>query len=488
LVPRWEWRSYAEDFDVPASAEARESDELYVLSRESTASVKFRDGKLDVKRLESLGDGGLERWRPVLRAAPPLASPEVASMLAELGVAGPTLARPEYTLDELLAEVVGPDPDLLAVEVQKRRQHFSTGGCMAELAEIRTAHGTRWTLVVESEDPELVSAAVRELGYDTGRNVNLPRILKALTGFDAHRYGVIDVGTNSVKFVVAERAADGEWRFVVDRAEVTRLGEGLDQTGELKEEPIERTVDVVAGMADEARAAGAEAIVAVGTAGLRIARNRSVFLERVHERAGIPVEVIPGEEEARLAFLAVASSHGLGSGTLAVFDTGGGSSQFTFGRDGRIEEQFSVDVGAARFTERYGLDGVVGEGTLAEALDAIAADLGMLDGRPAPDIVVAMGGAVTNLAAVKLELARYDPDVVRGTILDRAEIERQLELYRARTAEERREIVGLQPKRAEVILAGACIVRTVLAKLGRDSLTVSDRGLRHGLPVDRFGR
>ena len=94
---------------------------------------------------------------------------------------------------------------------------------------------------------------------------------------------------------------------------------------------------------------------------------------------------------------------------------------------------------------------------------------------------------MTNLAAVKHALASYDPQVVQGTVLDRAEIERQVELYRARTADERREIVGLQPKRAEVILAGALVVRTVMDKLGKDALTVSDRGLRHGLIVERFG-
>ena len=99
-----------------------------------------------------------------------------------------------------------------------------------------------------------------------------------------------------------------------------------------------------------------------------------------------------------------------------------------------------------------------------------------------------MGGAITNLTAVKHGLAEYDPAVVQGTVLDLAEIDRQIELYRTRTADERREIVGLQPKRAEVILAGACIVRTVVTKLGRESLTVSDRGLRHGLLVERFGR
>jgi exopolyphosphatase/guanosine-5'-triphosphate,3'-diphosphate pyrophosphatase len=97
-----------------------------------------------------------------------------------------------------------------------------------------------------------------------------------------------------------------------------------------------------------------------------------------------------------------------------------------------------------------------------------------------------MGGAVTNIAAVKHGLATYDPDVVQGTVLDRAEIDRQIELYRSRDAAGRRSIVGLQPKRAEVILAGACIVRTVMDKLGQDRLTVSDRGLRHGVFAERF--
>jgi exopolyphosphatase/guanosine-5'-triphosphate,3'-diphosphate pyrophosphatase len=112
--------------------------------------------------------------------------------------------------------------------------------------------------------------------------------------------------------------------------------------------------------------------------------------------------------------------------------------------------------------------------------------LSRLDGRTAPEAVIGIGGAVTNLTTVKLELAVYDAGAVRGATLEADEVERQIELYRTRTADQRREIVGLQPKRAEVILAGACIVRTVLAKLARDALTVSDRGLRHGVMLERF--
>ncbi len=146
-----------------------------------------------------------------------------------------------------------------------------------------------------------------------------------------------------------------------------------------------------------------------------------------------------------------------------------------------------MEVGAARFTEEFGLDGVTSPHRLDEARAAIASDLARLDGRPTPAALLGMGGAVTNLAAVRHGLAEYDPDVVQGTVLDRAEIDRQIEIYRTRDAAERRSIVGLQPARAEVILAGAAIVRTVLDKLGVDSLTVSDRGLRYGVLAERFG-
>jgi exopolyphosphatase/guanosine-5'-triphosphate,3'-diphosphate pyrophosphatase len=97
-----------------------------------------------------------------------------------------------------------------------------------------------------------------------------------------------------------------------------------------------------------------------------------------------------------------------------------------------------------------------------------------------------MGGAVTNMTAVSKHMAKYDPDAIQGSVLDRSEIERQIDMYRSMSADERRSIAGLQPKRAEVILAGACIVRTILDELGASSFTVSDRGLRHGVLLERY--
>jgi len=301
------------------------------------------------------------------------------------------------------------------------------------------------------------------------------------------RFAVIDVGTNSVKLHVGERTDGNAWQTVSDRAEVTRLGEGLDEHGVLQAEPMRRTADAVVEMVEESRRLGVTEIAAVATAGMRIAKNSAELVDAVRERCGVEIEVISGEDEARLAYIAATSELDVGQGPLVVFDTGGGSSQFSFGRPGHVEERFSVNVGAARFTERFGLDGVVSDDTLAEARHAIATDLAQLDGRPRPDALVGMGGALTNLAAVRHELAEYDPDVIHGTVLDRTEIDRQIELYRTRTGAERETIVGLQPARAKVILAGALIVRTVLEKLQCDALRVSDRGLRHGVLVERFG-
>jgi exopolyphosphatase / guanosine-5'-triphosphate,3'-diphosphate pyrophosphatase len=492
IVPRWEWRAFGDRLRdarnrLAARAPEREeeSDEIYVLGVAGEASVKARAGVLDVKRLERMRDDGLEQWKPLVKATFPVRAHDVRVMLDALGVGPGALERTEYTLDELIADVVAPHEDLLAVDVHKRRAHYTVGGCMVECSELQTDRGDALTICVESEDPALIVETLPALGLHGHRNVSVPRELKAIAGFGARRYAIIDVGTNSVKFRVEERAADGRWS-IVDRAEVTRLGQDLHVTGRLGRDAIARTADAVTGMIEEAGREHAEAIVAIGTAGMRIAPNSDALIDAVRERTGVEVEIISGEEEARLAYLGAISELDPGDGSLVVFDTGGGSSQFTIGHWDRVDESFSVNVGAVRLTEHHGLDGVVDEATLTSALDAIAAELTRLDGRPPPESVVGMGGAVTNLAAVKHGLEVYDRDVVQGTILDRAEIDRQIDLYRARDADQRRHIRGLQPNRAEVILAGACIVRTVLVKLGRDALTVSDRGLRHGVLVERF--
>jgi exopolyphosphatase / guanosine-5'-triphosphate,3'-diphosphate pyrophosphatase len=491
ITPRWEWRCFGAGFGKAEAAlgalaveQVVESDEVYLVSAEGHDVVKVRDELMDIKRLLRVDDDGLEQWTPHMKAHFPLSPAAVGSMVAALGVPEPPSRT--YSLAALLADVVDPDPQLRAIEVRKRRTRYQFGGCLAELTDVDTDRYRVRTIAVEAEDPRRVVAALRDLGLATRPNVHFGRALRMLERFGAERFAVIDVGTNSVKFHLSDRRPDGSWHSVADRAIVTRLGEGARQTGRLGSEPMERTAEAIAGMAEEARRHRVGAIAAVGTAGLRAAANGADFVAAVEARCSVPIEVISGEEEAHLAYRAATAALPM-PGSCVVFDTGGGSSQFSFGEGDRVEEQFSVEVGAARFTEEFGLDGATSPQRLAEARAEMAADLARLDGRPPPDALLGMGGAVTNLAAVRHGLAEYDPDVVQGTVLDRAEIDRQIELYRTRDAAERRSIVGLRPQRAETILAGAAIVRTVLDRLGVDSLTVSDRGLRYGVLAERFG-
>jgi exopolyphosphatase/guanosine-5'-triphosphate,3'-diphosphate pyrophosphatase len=493
IKPRWEWRSFGRCFGEAESRLAKlapgrvqESDEIYLLSGAGD-NVKVRDALMDIKALRETNADGLEQWTPVMKAGFPLSAADSVKVLESLHLPAPPMSRATFTIEEFLEQFAAPGSSIRAVKVRKRRIRYKVGGCMAELSDVVANGKPTRTIAVESEDAGGVIRAVRKLGLGGYTNTSYPRGLAALIDDLPERYAVIDAGTNSIKFNIGERDHEGRWSTVVDRAELTRLGEGLARQGVISDAAHERTATAIAGMVEEAKRHGVRAIAAVGTAGLRIAKNGKEVVAAIAKRTGVYIEVISGEEESQLAYLATKAGLGLNTGSLVVFDTGGGSTQFTFGHDSSVDERFSVEVGAVRYTERFKLDGVVSPSVLQDAIAAISTDLSRIDGRPVPDALVAMGGAVTNLTAVKHSLATYDPSVVQGTILDRAEIDRQIELYRSQDANARRAIVGLQPKRAEVILAGACIVRTVMEKLGKDSLTVSDRGLRHGVLAERFG-
>lgn len=493
IVPRWEWRSFGGSFGCAEAHFARltasaieESDEIYFLGG-TGAIAKLRDGLMDIKLLKEVNADGLERWEPVTKPRFPLPAAQARNVFEYLKLAAPPCTRDAYTVDQFIDEFAATGGALRPVRVHKRRVRYTIGGCAAEMSDIRADGEACRTIAIESADAAAVSSAIASVGLDGWLNTNYARGLQLLLDHVPERYAVIDVGTNSVKLHIGERDGAGGWHCVVDRAELTRLGDGLQTSGEIAPGAAERTAAAIGAMANEARACGARAIAAVGTAALRIARNRQAIVDAFRDRTGVSVRIIGGAEESRLAYLAVASGLGVPKGSLAVFDTGGGSSQFTFGRDGLVDDQFSINVGAVRYTEQFGLDRAVAAGVIDEALAAIAADLSRIDGRTPPDRVVGMGGAVTNMAAVRHCMAEYDPNLIRGTVLDIAEIDRQIELYRTQDPERRRAIVGLQARRADVILAGACIVRVIINKLGKTSLTVSDLGLRHGVFAERFG-
>ena len=489
-MSRWEWRTFAIEFDNvdalgPATGDAEDSDELYFLSP-TAENVKVRSGVLDIKVRREVDNVGLERWEPLVKEPFPLQRASVAMAFENLRQPVPGLSREAYTLDQFLSEAIAPAAAIRVVPVHKRRTRYTILGCAAEHSEFTVDGRATRTLAVEGEDPVAVWAAVKALGLSGRLNTSVLDGLARLVVDEQPRYAVIDCGTNSIKFLVGERRPDGSWTSIVDRAEITRLGEGMTETGAISAEAIERAAAAVKAMADEARLVHARAVAAVGTAWMRIAANADDVVRAIEAASGIEIQLVSGEEESRLAYLAARAGLGAFSGPVVVVDTGGGSTQFTFGDGDGVGQRFSVDVGAVRYTERFGLANSVPQDVLQQAMAAIAADLDRLDSQPAPEALVGMGGAITNLTAVSLGLAQYDPARVQGAVLQRAEIDRQIELYRTQDADDRRAIVGLQANRAEVILAGACIVRTIMEKLHQGALTVSDRGLRHGVLVDRF--
>jgi exopolyphosphatase/guanosine-5'-triphosphate,3'-diphosphate pyrophosphatase len=250
---------------------------------------------------------------------------------------------------------------------------------------------------------------------------------------------------------------------------------------------MERTLAVFNQYLAQARAYPVSEVLTIGTMALRTAQNAADFLQKVKATCGLEIEVIDGQTEARLAYLAVKAGLGLAPGNLMLFDVGGGSTEFIIGRGEQIRQQLSLNLGIIRITEQYLKSDPVTEAEVAEARRVIAAELNSLTAEQPLEMVVGMAGTVTTLAAIQHEMRHYEPQRIHGSIINRRELDRQIAHFQRSTLRERQQIIGLEPKRADVILAGALIVAGILTQFQQSQFTVSDWGVRHGLLVQRFG-
>jgi exopolyphosphatase/guanosine-5'-triphosphate,3'-diphosphate pyrophosphatase len=301
------------------------------------------------------------------------------------------------------------------------------------------------------------------------------------------RFATIDVGTNTVLLLVAERRGR-ELAPVLERAEITRLGRGVDATGRLDPAAIRETVTTLADYARAARALGAEVVACVATSAARDARNGAEFFDAARAAAGLTPEVIPGDEEARLVWSSAWRDFGRTGAPLAVLDVGGGSTELCFGDGPAPRGRASLQVGAVRLTERH-VHGDPPSAAEVERLRAAAREavrpFAAMEGRPAGGDLVGVAGTVTTLAAVVQRLPVYDAERVHGATLRFDEIEGLATTLAALTVRERAALPGMEPKRADVILAGAVIVAEAMRATGFESLLVSDRGVRWGLLYER---
>ena len=304
------------------------------------------------------------------------------------------------------------------------------------------------------------------------------------------RYASIDVGTNSTKMLVAELGDNPAAVFTLSA--VTRLGEGMQPHSQfLREAPMRRTLDALAEMTEAARQWNAAATVAVGTAALRDAENRDEFLRRALERTGVAVEIIPGAEEARLSYLAVRRDPlWRREKSLRVMDIGGGSTEIIQGAKGseRIESRVSVNLGAVKLTEGFLRSDPVSVAQLAEANRAAQEQFASIQIQPdAEALLVGVGGTLTNLAAMQRGRLPVG-DEWNGARLSSEAVSILCSRLADTTIAERKAFPGLDPRRADIILAGAILLSQALSRLGASEIAVSTRGLRWGVLFDRFQR
>ncbi|NOY09478.1 MAG: Ppx/GppA family phosphatase [Spirochaetes bacterium] len=299
-------------------------------------------------------------------------------------------------------------------------------------------------------------------------------------------FATIDTGSYQVLILIAA-VYNGEIKeVVIDRGRITGLGEGVNATGVLNAKAQARTFKAMEEFRSLLDKYGVEKYYAAGTSALREAKNSSDFIEKVKEKTGIAIDIISGEEEARLSFMAAAGGLNLKNKETVIIDIGGGSTEFIFGQGDKILKRFSTKLGVLKLTERFLKSDPVTEDEFYEMMNYLKNELKNVNPPPENPFLVGMGGTMTGLSAIKHKLEKYDPEIVQGSCLDLKELNGIIDDLKSRTVEKRKEIKGLQPGRAEVILAGAAVLKSIMRKAGADEITISDMGLRHGLMFDKF--
>ena len=299
------------------------------------------------------------------------------------------------------------------------------------------------------------------------------------------RVAVVDQGTNTTRLLVAD-VDDGAVTEVERRTIITKLGQGVDATGRLAEEAMDRVREALGGYREVIESTGAEKTIGVATSAMRDAENGPAFRDELSESFGIDARTISGEEEARLTFLGVTAGRppGQQTGPVVVIDIGGGSTEYVVGDPGRPPSfNISTQMGSVRHTERF----LQSDPPEHEELERLAADVrGIVedsvpaDRREATTLAIAVAGTATTLAAIDQELDPYDAERVHGYRVTLAAAERMQAMLAALPLEQRRDVTGLHPDRAPTIVAGVTILVESIRAFGLDEVEVSESDILHG--------
>lgn len=292
---------------------------------------------------------------------------------------------------------------------------------------------------------------------------------------DKNIKGVIDIGTNSCRLFIAELENTSEGkkikRELVKDVEIVKLGEGVNKTHNLNPEAIKRTLDCLKKYKEKASSYGVENIRAFATSAVRDAENREVFLQEV-SKLGIKIECISGKTEAALNFL---GNSLVFKDRILVVDIGGGSTEFTLGKDKTIDFIQSINIGAVRATEKFFSDNDYSEEKLEKCQSWIRKNLEILKTIKDRDFkLIGVAGTATTQISVRDKMEIYDSSKVHMETLTLDELKENLSLFLSKNFEERKKIVGLEEKRADVIIAGTLILLTILEELKQDKIIISE--------------
>jgi exopolyphosphatase / guanosine-5'-triphosphate,3'-diphosphate pyrophosphatase len=298
----------------------------------------------------------------------------------------------------------------------------------------------------------------------------------------SRRVAVIDIGSNSTRLLVAD-VDDGRVTPIERRSTVTRLGRGVDLSGQLAAEAIEAACGAVGPYLAKLEEMGAEAVDAIATSAVRDADNGSAFIAELRERFALSARVLDGEEEARLTHLGASSETAPAVPTL-VIDIGGGSTEMIVGEGRDVEWHTSLQAGVVRHTERH----LVSDPPTPVELEELAADLRALieaatSGAPRAEAGIAVAGTPTSLAAIELELDPYDPRRVHGHALELRSIQRMMSTLASAPLAERAKITGLHADRAPTIVAGVVTLVEAMRAFDLERITVSEHDILYGAAI-----
>ncbi len=305
-----------------------------------------------------------------------------------------------------------------------------------------------------------------------------------------HNFAAIDVGSLTVRLAVAAPTPAGGFRLLLHRREITGLGQGLAATGALADDGMARTLAALKDFQHVMAAQAVQLYRAVGTQALRQAKNRQVFLDKVRDSLGLAVEVLAPEAEARLSLTGVLSAldkNVLAAPAVLVFDVGGGSSEFALVRAGADPVFASLPLGVLTLSQARPLGDPPQPEKIAALKEELVAQLAAFFREtiqpylPETPLLVGTAGAVTTLAAMHLQLRQYDAQKVNNLVLTQPQIAALADLMAGLPEAERARLIGLEPAKAGVMVAGALIVLTILALCRQNSLLVVDAGLLEGV-------